>query len=89
LNTLDHNLLFLRELYELARLGVRIMVGLSRKGMIGAVTGRSVEGRSPGSAAAAMIATQRGASVFRVHDVAATRDVLAVLAAVERHEEPP
>jgi dihydropteroate synthase len=87
--TLDHNLRLLRELHELAELGVRVMVGLSRKGMIGAVTGRPVEGRSPGSVAAAMIAAQRGASVFRVHDVAATRDVLALLAAVEHREEPP
>jgi dihydropteroate synthase len=86
--TLEHNLRLLRELHELAGLGVRLMVGLSRKAMIGAVTGRPVEGRSTGSAAAAMIAAQRGASVFRVHDVAATRDVLAVLAAVQHSEQP-
>jgi dihydropteroate synthase len=87
--TLEHNLRLLRELHELAGLGVRLMVGLSRKAMIGAVTGRPVEGRSTGSTAAAMIAAQRGASVFRVHDVAATRDVLAVLAAVQHSEQPP
>jgi dihydropteroate synthase len=86
--TLEHNLRLLKELHELAGLGVRAMVGLSRKGMIGAVTGRPVEGRSAGSVAAAMIAAQRGASIFRVHDVAATRDVLAVLAAVDHRELP-
>jgi dihydropteroate synthase len=87
--TLDHNLRLLVELRELAGLGVRVMVGLSRKGMIGAVTGRPMEERSTGSVAAAMIAAQRGASIFRVHDVAATRDVLKVLAAIEHRGQPP
>jgi dihydropteroate synthase len=58
------------------------MVGLSRKSMLGQLTGRAVGERLPGSLAAAVIAAQRGAAVLRVHDVAATRDVLAVLDAV-------
>jgi dihydropteroate synthase len=60
------------------------MVGVSRKGMIGAITGRPVEQRLAGSISAAVLAAQRGAHVLRVHDVGATRDALAVLAAVEQ-----
>jgi dihydropteroate synthase len=86
--TLEHDLRLLREVERPAELDVRIMVGLSRKGMIGALTDRPVEGRAAGSSAAVMIAAPRGAHVFRVHDVASTRDVLAVLTAVEHDEEP-
>ena len=63
-------------------LGVPVMVGLSRKSVLGQLTGRTVGDRLPGSLAAALVAVQRGAAVLRVHDVAATRDVLAVLEAV-------
>jgi dihydropteroate synthase len=80
--TLAHNLALLAELRDLTALGARIMVGLSRKAMIGAVTGQPVERRLPGSIAAAVMAAQNGASVLRVHDVAATRDAMAVVAAV-------
>jgi hypothetical protein len=55
------------------------MAGLSRKGMLGAITGRDVEHRQVASAAAALMATQNGASLLRVHDVAETVDALAVL----------
>ena len=58
------------------------MVGLSRKSMLGQLTGRPVGDRLPGSLAAAVLAAQRGAAILRVHDVAATRDVLSVLDAV-------
>jgi dihydropteroate synthase len=58
------------------------MVGLSRKSVLGELTGRDVGDRLPGSVAAAVIAAQRGAAVLRVHDVAATRDALAILDAV-------
>jgi dihydropteroate synthase len=58
------------------------MAGLSRKGMLGAITGRDVEHRQVASAAAALMATQNGASLLRVHDVAETVDALAVLNAV-------
>jgi dihydropteroate synthase len=80
--TLEHNLTLLRGLDQLTALGVPMMVGLSRKGMIGALTGRSVDQRAVGSAAAAMIAVQKGATIVRVHDVAETRDALAVWGAV-------
>lgn len=76
--TLEHNLALLRGLDQLAALGVPLLAGLSRKGMIGALTGRDVEHRAAGSAAAALIAVQKGAMIVRVHDVAATRDALAV-----------
>ena len=77
--TLEHNLALLRSLDEFAALGVPLLVGLSRKGMIGTLTGReNPADRAAGSAAAALLAVQKGAEIVRVHDVAATRDALAV-----------
>jgi len=77
--TLEHNLALLRGLDQLAALGVPLMAGLSRKGMIGALTGiEDPADRAAGSAAAALIAVQKGAAIVRVHDVAITRDALAV-----------
>jgi dihydropteroate synthase len=61
-------------------LGAPLLVGVSRKGMIGQITGRNVGGRMVGSVAAALAAVVRGAQIVRVHDVAATRDALAVWA---------
>ena len=84
--TLAHNLSLLRELDRLAAAGVPVLAGLSRKSMIGALTGREVGDRVFGSVAAALIATQRGAAILRVHDVAATRDALAVWKAVESNK---
>lgn len=75
---LEHNLALLRGLDQLATLGVPLLVGLSRKSMIGTLTGRDLAHRAAGSAAAALIAVQKGAMIVRVHDVAATRDALAV-----------
>jgi dihydropteroate synthase len=80
--TLDHNLALLASLNEFSTLGAPIMVGLSRKSMLGELTGRGVGQRLAGSLAAAVVAAQRGASLLRVHDVAATRDALAVVEAV-------
>jgi dihydropteroate synthase len=80
--TLDHNLSLLRALGEFRALGVAVMAGLSRKSMLGALTGREVGHRVPASVAAALVAVQNGAHIVRVHDVAATRDVLAVWEAV-------
>jgi dihydropteroate synthase len=80
--TLAHNLELLRRLDEVAAAGVAVLAGLSRKSMIGAVTGRDTGERIFGSVAAALIAVQRGAVIVRVHDVAATRDALAVWKAV-------
>lgn len=79
--TLEHNLALLRELDRLVP-GIPLLAGLSRKSMIGALTGRETGERVFGSVAAALIAAQRGAMILRVHDVAATRDALAVWHAV-------
>jgi dihydropteroate synthase len=76
--TLEHNLALLRSLDQFAALGVPLMVGLSRKSMIGTLTGAAMNDRTAGSVAAALIAVQKGAAIVRVHDVAATRDALAV-----------
>jgi len=81
--TLAHNLALLRALPRLAALGPPLLVGLSRKSMLGALTGRPVGERQAASVAAALIAVQRGAAIVRVHDVAATRDALSVLAALQ------
>jgi dihydropteroate synthase len=80
--TLAHNLVLLRELGRLNDLGVPILAGLSRKSMLGALTGRDVGQRLAASVAAALIAVQRGAGIVRVHDVGATVDALKILAAV-------
>lgn len=83
---LEHNLTLLAELERLQVLGCPLLVGLSRKRMIGTICGRDVAGaRVVGSAAAALIAVQRGALIVRVHDVAATSDALAMWAAVKAH----
>lgn len=75
--TLEHNLALLRALPRLSRLAP-VLVGVSRKRMIGAMTGRDVTDRMPGSLAAALRAVERGACIVRVHDVAATVDALNV-----------
>ncbi len=76
---LEHNLALLRALERFADLGSGVYAGLSRKAMIGELTGRKLPAeRAAGSAAAALIAVQRGARLVRVHDVAATVDALAV-----------
>jgi dihydropteroate synthase len=74
--TLDHNLELLRRLGELRELGRPIVIGVSRKRFLGAITGREVADRLGGSVAANVLALEAGASVFRVHDVAATRGAL-------------
>jgi dihydropteroate synthase len=79
----EHNLRLLRQLPELSPDGLPILAGMSRKSMLGAVTGRAVGDRVPASLAAALLAAQRGAAILRVHDVAATRDVLAIWLATE------
>jgi dihydropteroate synthase len=76
--SVQHNFLLLRQLSRFADLGVALLAGLSRKSMIGVATGRPVDQRVVGSAVAAVLAAEQGASVLRVHDVAATREALAV-----------
>jgi dihydropteroate synthase len=84
--TAVHNLTLWRRLRALRSLGWPILAGLSRKSLLGRITGRPVDQRMHASVAAALLAVQRGADIVRVHDVAATRDALAVLRAVD-HEE--
>ena len=79
--TLEHNLELLRRLDELVALGRPLVIGTSRKSFLGRLTGRDVTERVHATAATSVIAFERGATVFRVHDVAATRDALAVAAA--------
>ncbi|MEO8160827.1 MAG: dihydropteroate synthase [Arenimonas sp.] len=86
---LEHNLKLLRQLARFAELGVPVLAGLSRKGMIGALTGRAVGERVTGSVVAALIAVQNGATIVRVHDVAATVDALAVWSAVAAQAAVP
>lgn len=80
--SLDHNCALLRELAALETLGVPVLVGLSRKRMIGALTGREAGERLAGSIAAAALAVRAGARVVRTHDVAATVDAVRVAEAV-------
>jgi dihydropteroate synthase len=80
--TLEHNLLLMRGLGRFAGLGLPLLVGVSRKSMIGALTGRPVAERLAGGLALATLAAQAGAAIIRSHDVAATRDALEVTAAV-------
>lgn len=72
----EHNLELLRHLAELAPADVPLLVGMSRKSMVGRLLNRDVDQRLPGSLALAMLSAQRGAHIIRVHDVAATVDVL-------------
>ena len=74
--TLEHNLELLRSLLALVELGKPVLVGMSRKSMIGALTGREEDQRLPGSLAAAVMAVERGASIIRGHDVAETVDAV-------------
>jgi len=80
--TLEHNLELLRRLDRFNTAGAAVLTGLSRKGMLGRLTGREVDDRVYASIAAALIAVEKGARIVRVHDVAATRDALAVWTAV-------
>ena len=80
--TLEHNLELLRRLARFNTTGAAVLAGLSRKGMLGRLTGREVDERVYASVAAALIAVENGARIVRVHDVAATRDALAVWTAV-------
>jgi dihydropteroate synthase len=81
--TQEDNLRLLRDLPRLSAQGLPVLVGVSRKSLIGALTGRPVGERLAGSLAAMLAAVARGARIVRVHDVAATRDALAVWNAIE------
>jgi len=81
--TLEHNLRLLRHLGELVGLGWPVLVGLSRKSMLGRITGREVGDRVHASVAAALLAVTYGARIVRVHDVRATRDAMAMFEALQ------
>lgn len=83
--TLEHNYTLLRNLQHFRKIGLPLLVGVSRKSMIGAVVDRSPAQRTAGGLAAALWAVQAGASVIRTHDVAATVDALKVQAAIHGH----
>lgn len=82
--TQDHNLALFRALSAGFVEDFALLVGVSRKSMLGAITGRPVADRLAASVAAALIAAQKGAKILRVHDVAATKDALAVWSAIEK-----
>ncbi len=84
--TVEHNLALLRRLDEFRALGLPLLAGLSRKSMIGALTGRPVGERLYGSIALATLAAWQGASMLRVHDVAETADALVICGAVMHGE---
>ncbi len=85
--TVEHNFTLLRELQRFTSLGCPVVAGLSRKSMLGAVTGRAVGERATASVVGAVLAAERGARVLRVHDVAATRDGLRVWEAMQGQGE--
>jgi dihydropteroate synthase len=79
--TVAHNLELLRRLPELVAIGRPVLIGTSRKSFIGKLTGRDVDERIPGTLATNVLAYERGARIFRVHDVAPVYDALTVTAA--------
>jgi dihydropteroate synthase len=79
--TVDHNLELLRRLDEICAIGRPVVIGTSGKGFLGRITGRPQGDRLPGTIATNVMALERGADVFRVHDVRAVGDALAVAAA--------
>ena len=82
--TLEHNLLLLQSLPELRQLGVPVLVGMSRKGMIGTILDKPADQRLIGSVALATMASMLGADILRVHDVAETVDAVKMVAALGR-----
>lgn len=80
--TREHNIALLQSLDKLIGFDLPLLVGLSRKSVLGKVTGNAVESRLHASVAAAVIAVMKGANIVRVHDVAATVEALKVTSAV-------
>lgn len=81
---LDHNVALLQQLSQFTRMGYPVLVGISRKSMLGQITGKPVGDRLLASISAAVIASMSGATILRVHDVAETREALAVVKAVKK-----
>jgi dihydropteroate synthase len=84
--TRAHNIALLQNLEKFATLGQPLLVGLSRKSVLGQVTGNDVDARLYASVAAAVIAAQKGAKMLRVHDVKATVEALKVVTAIQNNE---
>jgi dihydropteroate synthase len=80
--SLEHNLALLRQLDRFEMLGVPLLAGLSRKSMLGQITGLDVESRLIPSVAAAVIAAMKGAKIIRVHDVKASKEALQIVNAI-------
>jgi dihydropteroate synthase len=87
--TLEHNLALLRNLDQFATLGCAIVIGTSRKGFLGTLTGRPVDGRAAASAVSSLAAAVRGASVVRVHDVAMMVDAIKTWTAIHGWDSVP
>lgn len=81
--TREHNITLIRKLESFAELGQPLLVGLSRKSVLGQVTGNNVDARLYASIAASVIAAQKGARILRVHDVGATVEALKVVSAIQ------
>ncbi|MDP3609418.1 MAG: dihydropteroate synthase [Methylophilus sp.] len=85
--TRAHNILLIQELAALQSLGYPLLVGLSRKSVLGQMTGQDVEARLHASVAAAVISALKGAKIVRVHDVKATVEALKVVAAIDEQQQ--
>jgi dihydropteroate synthase len=79
--TVEHNLELLRRLDEIVAIGRPVVIGTSRKSFLAKLAGRDADDRVPGTIATNVLALERGATVFRVHDVAQNADALKVAAA--------
>jgi dihydropteroate synthase len=80
----EHNLALLAALERLAEPGIPVLIGISRKSLVGIITGRPTSERLAGSVAFAALAVMRGAAIIRAHDVAATVDAVKVASALKR-----
>ena len=82
--TIEHNIALLKNIGKIQRdLQLPVLAGLSRKAMLGTITGRAAEDRLAGSVAVALAAVMQGARILRVHDVAETVDALKVWQAIQ------
>lgn len=82
--TFEHNRTLLQRMDDLVSINLPVLAGLSRKSMLGTITGNPVNDRIHASVAAALLAVGQGARIVRVHDVKATRDAFSVFAAMDR-----